>query len=252
MSGLLGEVPAGGARLGPSPGDGAHPGEAVAGGAVWPGVGAVRPRRRWRGRGSGSTACQRAGPGPYSGGVSLTGWTEGRARELLAPLGARWSHTRGVAGQARRLGTALRLAEADVLVAAGYLHDIGYAPELVVSGFHPLDGARYLADLGERRLACLVAHHSAADEEAQVLGLDAELAQFPAEDSDLSPMLDYCDLTVGPTGQRLRPDERLAEILTRYGQGDPVAVATRRAWPRLEARLSGIEERLENGGRQPG
>ncbi len=30
------------------------------------------------------------------------------------------------------------------LVAAAYLHDIGYAPELAITGFHPLDGARHL------------------------------------------------------------------------------------------------------------
>ncbi|KWW98982.1 hypothetical protein LI90_612 [Carbonactinospora thermoautotrophica] len=39
-------------------------------------------------------------------------------------------------------------------------NDIGYSPELVATGFHPLDGARYLraAHVDEHRL---VAHHSA-------------------------------------------------------------------------------------------
>ena len=37
-------------------------------------------------------------------------------------------------------------ADADLLEAAAWLHDIGYAPSLVATGFHPLDGARYLRD----------------------------------------------------------------------------------------------------------
>jgi HD superfamily phosphodiesterase len=35
----------------------------------------------------------------------------------------------------------------DLLEAAAWLHDIGYSPEIAVSGFHPLDGARYLRDV---------------------------------------------------------------------------------------------------------
>jgi hypothetical protein len=33
----------------------------------------------------------------------------------------------------------------DDLVAAAWLHDIGYAPELAKTGFHPLDGSAALA-----------------------------------------------------------------------------------------------------------
>ncbi len=36
----------------------------------------------------------------------------------------------------------------EALVAAAWLHDIGYAPEVTDTGFHPLDGARYLVGLG--------------------------------------------------------------------------------------------------------
>jgi hypothetical protein len=44
----------------------------------------------------------------------------------------------------------------DVLVAAAWLHDVGYAPELAVTGFHPLDGAQHLEAAGfGRRIAAL-------------------------------------------------------------------------------------------------
>ena len=39
----------------------------------------------------------------------------------------------------------------DVLVAAPWLHDIGYAVEVTDTGFHPLDGACYLASPGAPR-----------------------------------------------------------------------------------------------------
>src|SRR6266540_3850423 len=42
--------------------------------------------------------------------------------------------------------------------AAAYLHDLGYAPALVQTGPHPLDGARHLRALGLERLAGLVAY----------------------------------------------------------------------------------------------
>ena len=65
------------------------------------------------------------------------------AEMLLAEeLPRRWRHVRSVARRARWVAKKLSLS--DDLVAAAWLHDIGYAPELVDTGFHPLDGARYL------------------------------------------------------------------------------------------------------------
>ena len=85
-----------------------------------------------------------------------------------------------------------------MLVAAAYLHDVGYAPELVVTGFHPLDGARHLEALGHERLAGLVAHHTGARHEARLRGFERELAEFEDERSTISAVLAYCDLTTGP------------------------------------------------------
>lgn len=64
----------------------------------------------------------------------------------------------------------------NLLVAAAWQHDIGYATELAVTGFHPLDGARYVQ--GARapdRLTNLVAQHSCAVVEARLRGLDGEM-----------------------------------------------------------------------------
>ncbi|WP_199733552.1 HD domain-containing protein [Micromonospora sp. BL4] len=51
----------------------------------------------------------------------------------------------------------------DVLVAAAWLHDVGYAPGITASGLHALDGASCLRRQGfEERVTNLVAYHSYA------------------------------------------------------------------------------------------
>src|SRR5436305_14553966 len=82
---------------------------------------------------------------------------------LQDSLPRRWTHVQGVAAQARSLAPVLG-ADADLLEAAAWLHDIGYAPSLVTTGFHPLDGARYLRDAqhADAMLCRLVAHPSCA------------------------------------------------------------------------------------------
>jgi predicted hydrolase (HD superfamily) len=81
---------------------------------------------------------------------------------LAADLPQRWRHVRGVAHHASQIAPSVAGSD-DTLVCAAWLHDIGYAPEVAASGFHPLDGARFLAAAGvSKRLLGLVAHHSRA------------------------------------------------------------------------------------------
>ncbi len=114
-------------------------------------------------------------------------WAERVSRRLLEPLGARWRHTLGVAERARLVGGAFELGEADGLVAAAFLHDVGYAPELAQTGFHAVDGARFLRSCGYERLAGLVAHHSGADAEARERGLGRDHGFLPSPDHSHSP-----------------------------------------------------------------
>src|ERR1039457_5290775 len=80
------------------------------------------------------------------GSMNIADWAEDTARTILhTPLPRRWSHTQGVAAQARTLAPILG-RDTGLLTAAAFLHDIGYAPDLIDTGFHPLDGARYLGD----------------------------------------------------------------------------------------------------------
>ncbi|MBW8482256.1 HD domain-containing protein [Actinomadura parmotrematis] len=157
---------------------------------------------------------------------NLAPWAREIAREHLeTPLPRRWAHTQGVARQARTLVPTLG-ERADLLEAAAWLHDVGYAPDITATGFHPLDGARFLRDVhhADEHLCRLVAHHSCAVVEARERGLDGDLtAEFGKEAPDLTDSLIYCDMTTSPDGEHLPVEQRLAEILDRYGSDHLVA-----------------------------
>jgi hypothetical protein len=169
------------------------------------------------------------------------------ARSLLQePLPRRWAHVQGVADTARTLAPIFG-EDADLLEAAAILHDIGYAPRLAATGFHPLDGARYLRDVehAQPMLCRLVAHHSCAIIEAGERGLARQLGrEFKPAPHDLADALIYCDMTTGPDGQRMSIEQRLADIRARYGPGDLVTRAIARSAPQLEAATSRIACRL--------
>ncbi len=152
----------------------------------------------------------------------LTRWAAGLAESYLArTIPQRWQHVQGTRRQAERIGPGLLPEEEqEMLVAAALLHDIGYSRALVHSGFHPLDGAVFLAESGAPPLLCnLVANHSAATVTARLRGLTAELAVFPDEQSTLRDALWYCDLTTDPCGRQVTFDERIADIRARHGGG---------------------------------
>ena len=181
--------------------------------------------------------------------MDLADWAEDTARTILqTPLPRRWAHTQGVAAQARTLESILG-NDADLLVAGAWLHDIGYAPDLVDTGFHPLDGARYLGDTSQAdELLCrLVAHHSYAAIEAAQRGLDSVLLrEFVPVGGELADALIYCDLTTGPDGQRMSVEQRLAEIRNRYGPDDPVRRALALSAPELTGAVYRVRRRLAN------
>ncbi len=165
---------------------------------------------------------------------TIAAWAEGLARPLLADsLPRRWSHVQGVAARARTLKPPLG-ADAELLVAAAWLHDIGYLPELAHTGLHGLDGARYLRDVqhAEPMLCRLVAHHSCAVIEAEERGLAHVLTrEFTPPPQPLADALTFCDMTTSPDGQPVQVHNRLAEIHDRYGSGHLVSRSIRRATP---------------------
>lgn len=158
----------------------------------------------------------------------------------------RIEHVEGVARATAGICHTVPSEHRSLLLAAAWLHDIGYAPELADTGFHPLDGARYLRAAGApSRLCSLVANHTGALVEAEARGLaDALVQEFPTEDSLLADALTFADLTTGPTGSAMTVEDRVAEILGRYEPGHVVHESIYRAAPDLIATVRRVEARL--------
>jgi putative nucleotidyltransferase with HDIG domain len=177
---------------------------------------------------------------------TLAPWAQQIARVLLQEaLPRRWAHVQGVAGRARALAPVLG-ADADLLEAAAWLHDIGYAPDLAATGLHQLDGARYLRDAqrADAMLCRLVAHHSCAISEAEERGLADILSdEFDPAPDDLASVLTYCDMTTSPDGEPVPVEKRLAEIHNRYGPGHLVSRSIQRATPMILRAVEQVHHR---------
>jgi hypothetical protein len=178
---------------------------------------------------------------------TLVSWAEQLARAILQePLPRRWAHSQGVAARARSLVPVLG-TDADLLEAAAWLHDIGYAPSLATTGLHQLDGARHLRDAqhADALLCRLVAHHSCAIIEAGERGLaDILSLEFEPAPYALASVLTCCDMTTSPGGELVPVETRLAEIHRRYGPGHLVSRSIQRATPMILGAVQQVQDRV--------
>lgn len=165
------------------------------------------------------------------------------ATAALAALPVRWSHVQGVAAAASRVAPLVEPGHAEELIAAAWMHDIGYSPDLASTGFHPVDGAAAARTQGFSDLVVgLIAHHTGASYEAEQRGLVDELDAFPVPPRHLLDVVTFADLTTSPTGAPVEPEERVAEILSRYASG-PVFEAVTRSAPELIAAAQRVRQR---------
>ena len=178
--------------------------------------------------------------------TTLASWAQQLAGALLQEsLPRRWTHVQGVAARAHSLAAVLG-ADADLLEAAAWLHDIGYAPDLNVTGLHALGGARYLRDAqhADAMLCRLVAHHSCASIEAGERGLADVLGlEFEVTPHALSSVLTHCDMTTNPDGEPVPVEQQLAEIHRRYGPGHLVSQSIQRATPMILRAVEQVNDR---------
>jgi predicted hydrolase (HD superfamily) len=138
----------------------------------------------------------------------------------------------------------------DALVASAWLHDIGYAPALRQTGFHPLDGATYLREQGWPGHVCtLVAHHSGSRFVARLCGLDGALQAFEFAEDAASDVLTAADNTAGQDGSLVTLSERLVEKLQRHGPDWPGARANPERDDYIRAAARRVVRRLAEIGR---
>lgn len=165
------------------------------------------------------------------------------ARELVGGMGTRWAHVQAVGQRAEALGDCCELPEHVIL--AAWLHDVGYAPPLVATRLHALDGARYLQDVGAaEEVVRLVGWHTGAAFEAEERGLADEWSTIPAPLDVGLDALTMIDLSTGPDGAPMIDTARLAEVLRRYADDDPVHRAVERSTPPLLAASRRAKTRL--------
>ncbi len=144
------------------------------------------------------------------------------AQTLLAAVPCRLTHVHGVAAAAEALRGHFDVTTGDCLVASAWLHDIGHAASVRMTGFHPVDGALFARREGFHELVVsLVAFHSGAPAEARERGISA-LSAFSEPPQRVLDALTFCDLTTGPDGSTVAPHDRLEEVLQRYEPDDPV------------------------------
>ncbi|MEV0769936.1 HD domain-containing protein [Nocardia salmonicida] len=176
----------------------------------------------------------------------LVAWAERVAREQLRDLPRRLLHVEGVALRATTVADVVD--DPELLVAAAWLHDIGYSAGLAITGFHPVDGAEFLRAQGaSQRLCALVANHSCACVEARRRGVPL---LWEDEQTPLRDALWWADMSTTPTGERTDVRSRIAEVLDRYGPDHVVTASVTEAAPQLvgaaertaaAARLAGVE-----------
>ena len=136
--------------------------------------------------------------------------------------------------------------DADLLEAAAWLHDIGYASDLATTGLHQVDGARYLRDTqhADAMLCRLVALHSCAIIEAGERGLaDILSSEFDPATDVLASVLTCCDMTISPDDEPAPVEQRLAEIHDRYGRGHLVSRSIKRATPMILRSVEQVHQR---------
>ena len=171
--------------------------------------------------------------------------------DILDAVPDRLAHSEGVARRAQFLTLTVEPHQARLLVAAAWLHDIGYAPGLRDTGFHPLDGARHLRAIGWPPSICnLLAHHSGARFVARVRKLDRELDAYPFSEDVVSDALTVADQTTGMHGETMLPEERMRDMLERHGPDSANTLAHPQREPYLRAAAGRVARRLDRIGVQ--
>jgi hypothetical protein len=173
------------------------------------------------------------------------------ARALVGHDDRRFRHVTGAARAAAHIANAVPGLDRPTLVAAAWLHDIGYSPSLTVTGFHPVDGALHLAEGGwDPGIVALVAHHSHSRVTAGYFRADAQLRAFALPPQPLADALAFCDLVSGVDGSGVTVGERLAELRSRRGPTPVPPLVREERYRMLAASAARVRRAIEAA--QPG
>jgi hypothetical protein len=154
-------------------------------------------------------------------------FTSKKLAEYLTPEENRYHHILGVVRNMEELLPKLDLNEEvkKELIQAAFLHDIGYNPELNKNNFHPLDGAIFAQQSGfSKPVIAAILFHSEAYEtvkKARTDLLDIYETNKPLLDEQDRLFIDlitYCDVQTSPQGEKISLEERVQDVVNRYGE----------------------------------
>ena len=139
------------------------------------------------------------------------------AQRVLADDPHRLAHVRGAGFIAGMAAGALGVDEPETVVVAALLHDIGYSPVIARTGFHPLDGALFLAREGwPDAVVLLVAHHSHAAVLAPYYGVQQHMELLDHAHGRVDDIITFSDLRAGTDGMGADPRHRVEEMRRRH------------------------------------
>ena len=145
------------------------------------------------------------------------------AASLLRDQPQRFRHVEGAARAAAHVTARIPDLPRGPVIAAAWLHDIGYAADLRVTGFHPLDGALFLDDGGwDSEIVRLVAHHSHSRLLAPYYDADSRLSRFAITQGLAGDVVTFADVVSGVHGAGVTVSDRIAELRARPASGPAI------------------------------
>ncbi|WP_421899102.1 HAD-IIB family hydrolase [Maridesulfovibrio sp.] len=158
--------------------------------------------------------------------------TDELAASFFPADSTRLAHMRQACKTARRLAAQMDYdtETAETVVTAALFHDVGYSEKLSKTGFHPLDGAAYLAHCNAPEdLVSAVLWHSSTPVEIESMPEMKEIySQFPGPNYDcpIYKAVAYCDFRTSPVGESYSFGQRIVELENRFGLDSvPPAIA---------------------------
>lgn len=156
---------------------------------------------------------------------------EERLASYIAPQTARYAHILGVVNMMQELcqKRSIPKKQTEWLIQSAFLHDIGYSPTLANHQYHPVDGTIFAYEQGFPKpvLAAVLFHSEAMRtrslSSAIVTLYEKNYPLLDKKDQFFIDMITYCDLHCSPHGQRVTLDERVNEVVVRYGADHEVS-----------------------------
>ncbi|WP_245577025.1 HAD-IIB family hydrolase [Maridesulfovibrio zosterae] len=149
----------------------------------------------------------------------------------------RLAHMRQACRTAKRIVSQMNYDKelSDKIIIAALFHDIGYSEKLAKTGFHPLDGAAYLAHCGapEDVIEAVLWHSSTPLEIQNLPEIKVYYDKFPVPDLEniLIRTVCYCDFRTSPLGESFSFGQRIVELKNRFGTGSIAPAIAKKTLP---------------------